>query len=107
MKHATKLTLAALLSAFNFAAAASDPQSIGAGQRFFEKTCAKCHTADIGPELRGRQLPPEYFVAIARNGLNAMPAFRITDIDDATLLEVGKYLAQTPVPTAAPPAIQP
>lgn len=107
MKHATTLTLAAMLSGLTFAASAADPQNVDAGQHFFEKTCAKCHTAGVGPELRGRQLPPEYFVAIARNGLNAMPAFRITDVDDATLLAVGKYLSQTPVPTAATPAIKP
>lgn len=98
MKH---FALAALLAGIAGSAFAADPSSIGPGQRFFDKTCAKCHTAGVGPELRGRNLPPEYFVAIARNGLNAMPAFRITDIDDATLLDVGKYLSQSAVPAPA------
>jgi 4-cresol dehydrogenase (hydroxylating) cytochrome subunit len=103
MKH---LAVAALLASIAGAAVAADPGHIGPGQRFFDKTCAKCHTAGVGPELRGRNLPPEYFVAIARNGLNAMPSFRITDIDDATLLDVGKYLSTSTVP-AAPAAAKP
>ena len=101
MKH---IALSVLLSGLALAASAAETHTIGPGQKFFEKTCAKCHLAGVGPELRGRNLPPEYFVAIARNGLNAMPAFRITDIDDATLLDVGKYLSQTQAPAAAPAA---
>lgn len=98
MKH---FAIAALLAGLASTAAAGDPSKIGPGQRYFNTICAKCHTAGVGPELRGRQLPPEYFVAIARNGFNAMPAFRITDIDDATLRDVGKYLSQSQLPAAA------
>lgn len=101
MIHARSLALAALLSALPWSAIAADPQRIGPGQRYFEQVCAKCHTVEVGPELRGRGLPPEYFVAIARNGLNAMPSFRITDIDDTTLLDVGKYLSQSEAPKPA------
>ena len=103
MKHASKLTLAALLSGLTFAASAADAQSIGFGQRFYEKTCAKCHEAGIGPVIKGRGFPPATYMVIARNGMNAMPAFRVTDIDDATLEDLANYLSKTEAPKAAEP----
>ena len=103
MKHASKLTLAALLSGLTFAASAADTQSIGPGQRFYEKTCAKCHEAGIGPVIKGRGFPPATYMVIARNGMNAMPAFRVTDIDDATLEDLANYLSKTEAPKTAAP----
>ncbi len=64
-----------------------------AGKRFYEKVCARCHEAGIGPVLLGRNLPPALFTTIARSGLNAMPAFRVSDIDDQTLQAVAEYLS--------------
>ena len=104
MKHATKLTLAALLSGLTFAASAADSQKIGPGQQFYEKTCAKCHEAGVGPVIKGRGFPPATYMIIARNGMNAMPAFRVTDIDDATLEDLANYLSKTEAPKAAEPA---
>jgi hypothetical protein len=43
-------------------------------------------------------------VIIARNGMNAMPSFRVTDIDDATLEDLANYLSKTEAPKAAEPA---
>ena len=116
MKHAItpragQLALAALLSGLAFAAsaatpaaAAADSHSIGPGQRFYEKTCAKCHEAGVGPVIKGRGFPPATYMVIARNGMNAMPAFRVTDIDDATLQDLAEYLSKTEAPKAAAPA---
>lgn len=104
MKNRTQLAATALLSGLTLTAWAADPQHLSAGQRYYAQICAKCHEAQVGPNLLGRGLPPEYFVAIARNGLNAMPAFRITDIDDATLQSLGEYLNQTKAPEATEPA---
>jgi len=104
LKHATKLTMAALLSGLAFTAGtafAADAQSIGPGQRFYEKTCAKCHEAGIGPVIKGRGFPPATYMIIARNGMNAMPAFRVTDIDDATLQDLAEYLSKTKAPEPA------
>ena len=106
LKYATthrtgRLTLTAVLSGLAFAAsAAPESQSIGPGQRFYEKTCAKCHEAGVGPNLKGRGFPAATYVIIARNGMSAMPAFRVTDIDDATLQNLGEYLSQTTAPAA-------
>ena len=71
------------------------PQQISKGQQFFQKVCAKCHETGIGPVITGRGLPEATYVYMARHGQNAMPAFRVTDIDDATLQELAKYLSAT------------
>lgn len=68
---------------------------ISKGQQFYQKVCAKCHETGIGPVITGRGLPEATYVLMARNGLNAMPAFRLSDIDDATLQELAKYLSAT------------
>ena len=86
--------LAALALAWVQPAAA---QPVNAGQQFYQKICAKCHEAGIGPVITGRGLPAITYVSIARNGNRAMPAFRVTDIDDATLQQLADYLASTPV----------
>ena len=82
-------------------AAAAQPQDVGPGQRYYEKICAQCHETGIGPVLKGRALSPETVVAFARLGVNAMPAFRVTDIDDATLSDLGVYISKTQPPAAA------
>ncbi|MDQ3060128.1 MAG: cytochrome c [Pseudomonadota bacterium] len=71
------------------------PQQIGKGQHFYQQVCAKCHETGIGPVITGRGLPEATYVYMARHGLNAMPAFRLSDIDDATLLDLAKYLSAT------------
>jgi mono/diheme cytochrome c family protein len=104
LKHPYPLALAALLSGLGLAASAADSQSTSPGQRYYEKTCAKCHEAGIGPVIKGRGFPPQTYMIIARNGMNAMPAFRVTDIDDATLEDLANYLSRTEAPKAAAPA---
>jgi mono/diheme cytochrome c family protein len=76
-----------------YAQAESQP---GSGQRFYQKTCAKCHETGIGPVITGLGLPAVAYMTIVRSGLKEMPAFRVSDIDDATLQDLAKYLANTP-----------
>ena len=64
------------------------------GEQIFEKTCQHCHTEGVGPVLTGRNLPPVYFATIARNGLNAMPAFRPSELNAEDLEKVANYLSQ-------------
>ncbi|AGA91311.1 hypothetical protein Thimo_2587 [Thioflavicoccus mobilis 8321] len=94
-KYRALTTLACLWFAGAGTAAAAEPATISAGQVYFEKICAKCHETGIGPELTGRDLPEATFIVTARIGRNGMPAFRITDIDDQTLIELARYLAST------------
>jgi mono/diheme cytochrome c family protein len=74
----------------------SSPSVEGQGKRFFDKVCAKCHEAGIGPVITGRGLDPVVYTTIVRHGNRAMPAFRVTDIDDATLQDLAVYLSKTP-----------
>lgn len=73
-------------------------QTVTKGQQFYQKVCAKCHDASvgIGPVLFDRGFNEAVYISIARNGNRAMPAFRVSDIDDATLQELAHYLATTP-----------
>jgi mono/diheme cytochrome c family protein len=72
------------------------PSVEGQGKRYFDKVCAKCHEAGIGPVITGRGLDPVVYTTIVRHGNRAMPAFRVTDIDDATLQDLAVYLSKTP-----------
>lgn len=93
---ASTLGLAAL--ALTLAQPAAAQHAVGKGQQYYETICAKCHDASvgIGPALFGRGFTEQAYVSIARNGNRAMPAFRVSDIDDATLQELAHYLATTP-----------
>lgn len=71
------------------------------GQAFYEKICLQCHEVGVGPELKGRGLPPEYFKLIVRSGFRAMPAFPQTHIDDETLNELAHYLSKAPASSPA------
>lgn len=97
-KTAARAAIGLALAGLGALAAAQQAPAIGKGQRYYEKICAKCHEAGIGPVLKGRGLPEAYFMVIPRSGLNAMPAFRRTDLDDETLKDLAKYLANAPAP---------
>ncbi len=65
------------------------------GEQIFGKICQYCHTQGVGPILTGRNLPPVYFSTIARNGMNAMPAFRPTELSSADLEKVANFLSES------------
>lgn len=62
-------------------------------QEVYDKVCGYCHEANVGPVITGRNLMPEYITAIVRNGNRAMPAFRESEINDATLAGVVKLVS--------------
>lgn len=82
---------------------AAAPETQARAQRFYAQVCARCHETGLGPVITGRSLPAAFYVALARSGRNAMPAFRISDIDDRTLQALGEYLAATPASQGARP----
>lgn len=86
-------------------AQAKDDSQWGSGRNLYDKLCGQCHAPEVGvgPVIAGRGLPAEYVKAIVRNGLNAMPAFPASFVDDESIAQVSKYLATLP----APPATQP
>ncbi|NOW45866.1 hypothetical protein FHW96_002024 [Novosphingobium sp. SG751A] len=101
------IALAAMLTLGSASSAFASPTGVWRGpNEAWEKVCSRCHLSGVGPELRGRQLPPEYIKQVVRHGFLAMPAFPHGAIDDATLDGVALYVSKSrlnaPVKTAAP-----
>lgn len=58
----------------------------------YAKTCGYCHGQHVAPIIRGRALPPELIAQYVRRGQRAMPAFRPTEISDAELGALAKWI---------------
>src|SRR5690554_4109170 len=82
------------------AMAASDKQW-DSGAQVYAKVCGHCHEANIGPVIKGRELPPAYTKAIVRHGFRAMPSFRSAFIDDASLDAVAEFIRTSPATPSA------
>ena len=52
--------------------------------------------------ITGRGLPEAYIKLVVRNGLNAMPAFPASYIDDESIAQVTEYLSTLPTPATQP-----
>ena len=63
------------------------------GAEIYAKICAYCHEAQVGPQIRNRDLPAAYIRAVVRNGNRAMPAFRPSEIDDESLVKLADFIA--------------
>lgn len=76
----------------------------GSGKNLYDKVCGHCHdpSVGVGTVIQGRGLPVEYVTFIVRNGINGMPAFPASYIDDASIAQVAEYLASLPAPKAQP-----
>lgn len=61
------------------------------GKEAYEKVCAYCHEKGVGPAIKGRGAPPEYW-AVVRYGRRAMPPFRSTEMSDEVLTQVMDYI---------------
>jgi mono/diheme cytochrome c family protein len=89
MRRAALAAAAIALACAGAAALAGQKLGEPLGQRppevLYSQTCAYCHGSNVGPVIRGRQLPAEQVAAIVRQGRNAMPAFRPTEISRAEL----------------------
>ena len=80
------------------------------GDALFAANCAACHDArGFGTRVLTRRvpagqaelikrdsLPAPFVVAVVRNGLGAMPAFRVAELDDAQLALIAAYLEGQP-----------
>jgi mono/diheme cytochrome c family protein len=83
------------------------PRALTAGQwddpqQMYDATCGGCHGAGVGPHLLGQDLPEPYIQYVGRNGLRAMPPFRVTDYTDAELAKLATWINSQPA--SAPPA---
>lgn len=97
---------AMLLAAACLPAGAAEAPQWRDGKQLYDKLCGHCHkpSVGVGPLLEGRELPLEYLKVIVRNGLNAMPAFPESHVDDDALAKLGGYLATLTPPTPGPEA---
>ena len=59
----------------------------------YDRVCGYCHGHDIGPVLRGRELPPETIAYFVRHGAGAMPAFKPTEITDTELAALAQWIS--------------
>lgn len=73
----------------DFATAAPTPR---APETVYAKTCGYCHGQHVGPIIRGRGLPPEVIKQYVRTGPRSMVAFRPTEISDAELDALAKWV---------------
>ncbi len=65
-------------------------------EKVYASTCGYCHGRNVGPVILGRGLPVPAIEAMVRNGLNAMPAFRPSEISDAELAAVAAWVSNSP-----------
>ncbi|MDE2597440.1 MAG: cytochrome c [Sphingomonadales bacterium] len=63
-----------------------------APEYLYPRTCGYCHGHNVGPVILGRQLDAELVKAMVRTGRNGMPAFRPTEISNAELEILAKWV---------------
>ena len=95
MKILKIISLAICMVFMSSAALSQSANDWESGEQIYDKICQYCHTEGVGPVLTGRSLPPVYLLTIARNGLNAMPAFRPTELSSDDLQKVANFLSQS------------
>ena len=99
-----RLALSAV-AALALAGAAQAAQKLGEVQaqrspeQVYSAVCGYCHGRSVGPIIRGRGLPAAAVELVVRNGLNAMPAFRPTEVSPAELKALAAWVeTSTPDP---------
>lgn len=93
--HSTARTiLAGFMLVCTQAAVAADPP-VEVRDPTYAKVCSYCHDKGIGPAIVGRQLPAVYIENVVRHGFRAMPSFRPTEIDNAALASVARWVSES------------
>jgi mono/diheme cytochrome c family protein len=64
-------------------------------EQVYAAVCGYCHGRNVGPVIRGRALPAESVEIMVRHGLNAMPAFRPTEITPAELKALAVWVEKS------------
>jgi (+)-pinoresinol hydroxylase len=116
--HAVTVVTAAVISVTAFAAAPTvDPAAaadVAAGKALFNRWCAECHAPGHGhpgtqqlerlkgaklAELESRNdLNASLIRYVVRHGQNAMPAYRPSEITDAGLEQIARYIGRNQPP---------
>lgn len=58
----------------------------------YAKVCGYCHGSNVGPVILGRHLQADSTRLLVRTGPRAMPAFRPTEITDAELDSLARWI---------------
>lgn len=79
-------------------------QAYSAGQwknsdQIYRTFCASCHATGIGPVILGREYPAQAVPIMVRNGDHTMPAFKPSEINDAELEGLAKWINESAAPT--------
>jgi mono/diheme cytochrome c family protein len=80
------------------------------GIQVYQQVCIHCHETNVGPAITGRGLNLPVVKHFVRNGNNAMPAWRPTEISDTELERLAVWLEASPPPARdarKPPAGHP
>jgi len=96
----TRILVASLVLGCAQLALAADPPA-QERDRTYAKVCGFCHDAGVGPAILGRELPVAYIENVVRHGFRAMPSFRSSEIDNAALASVARWVSQSPASKAS------
>jgi mono/diheme cytochrome c family protein len=64
-------------------------------EQIYDTTCGYCHGHNVGPIIKGRKLPAVAVETFVRTGSGAMPAFKPTEISDAELKALAKWISDS------------
>ncbi|MCF7981414.1 MAG: cytochrome c [Pseudomonadales bacterium] len=67
-------------------------------EQIYASTCHYCHDTGVAPVLFGRALSPQFIILRARNGFNAMPAFKPSEISVTDLEILARWIQQREAP---------
>ena len=91
----TRILVASLVLGCAQLTLAADPPA-QERDRTYAKVCGFCHDKGVGPAILGRELPVAYIENVVRHGFRAMPSFRSSEIDNAALASVARWVSQSP-----------
>ena len=95
----TRILVASLVLGCAQLALAADPPA-QERDRTYAKVCGFCHDKGVGPAILGRELPVAYIENVVSHGFRAMPSFRSSEIDNAALASVARWVSQSPASPA-------
>jgi mono/diheme cytochrome c family protein len=85
---------------------AAEPESARAPALIWKGSCAYCHGTPIAHALFGRTLGFTAIGFYVRNGVMAMPPFHRSEISDAELVALARWIDAQPLPPVPQPQPQ-
>lgn len=64
-------------------------------EHIWAASCGYCHDTNVGPQLKGRNLPAEAIAYFVRFGGSAMPAFHPSELNERELTVLSAWLAKS------------